>query len=95
MHGVFLTDAELDHTLGLLSLRQAAELHVYATAAVRALLTHCGIEMVVRRRSGVSLSMPAAVGFPVTLAAVLYKEGARVPVWLPVTGSSTSAPLAR
>jgi pyrroloquinoline quinone biosynthesis protein B len=43
MHGVFLTDAELDHTLGLLSLRQAAELHVYATAAVRALLTHCGM----------------------------------------------------
>jgi pyrroloquinoline quinone biosynthesis protein B len=43
IHGVFLTDAELDHTLGLLSLRQAAELHMYATAAVRALLTHCGM----------------------------------------------------
>ncbi|MGH3972107.1 MAG: pyrroloquinoline quinone biosynthesis protein PqqB [Pseudonocardiaceae bacterium] len=43
IHGVFLTDAELDHTLGLLSLRQAGELHVYATAAVRALLTHCGM----------------------------------------------------
>ncbi len=43
LHGIFLTDAELDHTLGLLSLRQASELHVYATAAVRALLTHCGV----------------------------------------------------
>jgi pyrroloquinoline quinone biosynthesis protein B len=40
---VFLTDAELDHTLGLLSLRQASELHVYATAAVRTLLTSCGV----------------------------------------------------
>ncbi|MGH3838288.1 MAG: MBL fold metallo-hydrolase, partial [Pseudonocardiaceae bacterium] len=43
IHGVFLTDAELDHTLGLLSLRQASELHVYATAAVRILLTRCGV----------------------------------------------------
>lgn len=29
--------------MGLLSLRQASELHVYATTAVRALLTHCGV----------------------------------------------------
>ena len=43
IHGVFLTDAELDHTLGLLSLRQASELHVYATAAVHILLTRCGV----------------------------------------------------
>lgn len=33
-----LTDAELDHTLGLLSLRQAAALTVAATATVRGLL---------------------------------------------------------
>ncbi|MGH3865025.1 MAG: pyrroloquinoline quinone biosynthesis protein PqqB [Pseudonocardiaceae bacterium] len=43
IHGVFLTDAELDHTLGLLSLRQASELHVYGTAAVRILLSQCGL----------------------------------------------------
>jgi pyrroloquinoline quinone biosynthesis protein B len=43
IHGVFLTDAELDHTLGLLSLRQASELHVYGTAAVRILLSECGV----------------------------------------------------
>jgi pyrroloquinoline quinone biosynthesis protein B len=43
IHGVFLTDAELDHTLGLLSLRQASELHVYGTAAVRVLLSRCGL----------------------------------------------------
>ncbi|HCT79106.1 MAG TPA: pyrroloquinoline quinone biosynthesis protein PqqB [Micromonosporaceae bacterium] len=34
LRGVLLTDAELDHTLGLFSLREAGELHVYATAAV-------------------------------------------------------------
>jgi pyrroloquinoline quinone biosynthesis protein B len=43
IHGVFLTDAELDHTLGLLSLRQASELHVYGTTAVRILLAQCGL----------------------------------------------------
>jgi pyrroloquinoline quinone biosynthesis protein B len=43
IHGIFLTDAELDHTLGLLSLRQASELHVYGTAAVRTLLYQCGL----------------------------------------------------
>jgi pyrroloquinoline quinone biosynthesis protein B len=43
IHGVLLTDAELDHTLGLLSLRQARELHVHGTAAVRVLLSQCGV----------------------------------------------------
>lgn len=36
--GVLLTSAELDHTLGLLTLREAASIHVYATATVRAAL---------------------------------------------------------
>jgi len=43
IHGIFLTDAELDHAVGLLSLRQASELHVYGTAAVRILLSQCGV----------------------------------------------------
>jgi pyrroloquinoline quinone biosynthesis protein B len=43
IHGVLLTDAELDHTLGLLSLRQAGELHIYGTDAVRTLLRQCGV----------------------------------------------------
>jgi len=34
LRGVVLTTAELDHTLGLLSLREAVALRVYATAAV-------------------------------------------------------------
>jgi pyrroloquinoline quinone biosynthesis protein B len=36
--GVLLTSAELDHTLGLLTLREAAVAHLYATATVRAAL---------------------------------------------------------
>lgn len=35
IEGVVLTDAELDHTLGLALLREARELRVYATEAVR------------------------------------------------------------
>ncbi len=31
IHGIFPADAELDHTLGLLSLHQASELHIYGT----------------------------------------------------------------
>jgi len=40
IEAVVLTDAELDHTLGILLLREARHLPVYATAAVRAILDH-------------------------------------------------------
>jgi pyrroloquinoline quinone biosynthesis protein B len=39
LRGVLLTTAELDHTLGLLSLREAVKLSVYATPAVTAALS--------------------------------------------------------
>jgi pyrroloquinoline quinone biosynthesis protein B len=38
IQGVLLSDAELDHTLGLLSLREARSLHIYATEWVYATL---------------------------------------------------------
>ncbi|MGV9267857.1 pyrroloquinoline quinone biosynthesis protein PqqB [Kitasatospora sp. NPDC003701] len=38
LHGVLLTSGELDHTLGLLTLREAAGLSVHATDPVRAAL---------------------------------------------------------
>jgi pyrroloquinoline quinone biosynthesis protein B len=38
VHGVLLTSAELDHTLGLLALREAERLTVFATAPVHAAL---------------------------------------------------------
>jgi len=41
LRGVVLTTAELDHTLGLLSLREATGLAVYATATVTGALSSC------------------------------------------------------
>jgi pyrroloquinoline quinone biosynthesis protein B len=89
IHGVFLTDAELDHTLGLLSLRQASELHVYATAAVRTLLTSCGV-------------LPALESYTVVRwhevrpgerFALLYRHGATSPMWCePFDASSGRLP---
>lgn len=38
IRGVILTDAELDHTIGLLSLREGSDLTVYSTEAVRGAL---------------------------------------------------------
>ncbi|HET7579423.1 MAG TPA: pyrroloquinoline quinone biosynthesis protein PqqB [Bacillales bacterium] len=35
LHGVILTDAELDHTIGLLSLREGSSFTIYGTEAVR------------------------------------------------------------
>jgi pyrroloquinoline quinone biosynthesis protein B len=40
---IMLTDAEIDHTLGLLTLRQAAALTIVATPSVRSLLECSGI----------------------------------------------------
>ncbi|WP_369182164.1 pyrroloquinoline quinone biosynthesis protein PqqB [Streptomyces sp. Y1] len=40
LRGALLTSAELDHTLGLLTLREAAGLTIHATAAVRHALHH-------------------------------------------------------
>jgi pyrroloquinoline quinone biosynthesis protein B len=40
LHGVLLTDAELDHTLGLLLLREGRGLDVHATGATRDVLVH-------------------------------------------------------
>jgi pyrroloquinoline quinone biosynthesis protein B len=46
--GVVLTDAELDHVLGLLALRQAARLHVAGTPGVRGLLERSGLLRLLR-----------------------------------------------
>jgi pyrroloquinoline quinone biosynthesis protein B len=40
VEGIVLTDAELDHTLGLALLREARRLQVWATDAVRGVITH-------------------------------------------------------
>jgi pyrroloquinoline quinone biosynthesis protein B len=40
VEGVVLTDAELDHTIGVLLLREGRYLQIYATPAVRSVLEH-------------------------------------------------------
>ncbi|HEX8760193.1 MAG TPA: MBL fold metallo-hydrolase [Pseudonocardiaceae bacterium] len=77
IHGLFLTDAELDHTLGLLSLRQAGELHVYATAAVRALLTHCGMLPTLESYTVIRWYEVR----PGERFALRYRDGAASPIW--------------
>jgi pyrroloquinoline quinone biosynthesis protein B len=46
VHGILLTDAELDHNLGLLAMRNAGQLHVYATRTVRTLLDEAGLSAI-------------------------------------------------
>lgn len=77
IHGVFLTDAELDHTLGLLSLRQASALHVYATAAVRTLLTRCGVLPTLESYTVVQWHEVR----PGERFALQYRPGAASPIW--------------
>jgi pyrroloquinoline quinone biosynthesis protein B len=40
VEGIVVTDAELDHTLGIVLLREARHLRLYATQAVRTILEH-------------------------------------------------------
>jgi len=39
--GVFLTNADLDHVLGLFSLREGGRLHIHTTHAIREILDEC------------------------------------------------------
>lgn len=89
IHGVFLTDAELDHTLGLLSLRQARELHVYGTAAVRMLLSQCGVLPTLESYAVVHWhEVRPGQGF-----ALRYLDGAASPLWCePFDATSTRLP---
>jgi pyrroloquinoline quinone biosynthesis protein B len=77
IHRVFLTDAELDHTLGLLSLRQADELHVYGTAAVQTLLSQCGLLATLKSYTAVHWHEVR----PRERFALKYRDGAASPLW--------------
>jgi len=89
IHGVLLTDAELDHTLGLLSLRQAKELHVYGTATVRNLLSQCGLLPTLESYTVVHWH-EVRPGERFTLH---YRDGAASPLWAePLEASSGRLP---
>jgi pyrroloquinoline quinone biosynthesis protein B len=89
IHGVFLTDAELDHTVGLLSLRQASELHIYGTAAVRTLLSQCGLLPTLESYTVVHWHEVR----PRKRFALQYRDGTASPLWgEPLEASSGRLP---
>jgi len=70
--GVFLTNADLDHTLGLLCLREGARLVVHSTAEVRNALMHgLNVHTIVNSYCGIEWREPAFA-----LAAVRDPDGA-------------------
>ncbi|MGH7579304.1 MAG: pyrroloquinoline quinone biosynthesis protein PqqB [Gemmatimonadales bacterium] len=86
VEGVVLTDAELDHTLGLLLLREAGYLQVHATPAVRDILERDSrIVPVTRAFAEVRLEeLPLGDGTPLS-----YRDGC--PSGLTVSGFAVPA----
>ena len=62
VEGVALTDAELDHTLGIMLLREGRLLHLYANESVRAILEHDSSILPVTRAFADARVMPLPVG---------------------------------
>jgi pyrroloquinoline quinone biosynthesis protein B len=70
--GVLLTNADLDHVLGLFSLREGGRLHVHATKSVRDTLDECiGLTDVMDSFSGIAWHEPPEDGF----AAIIGSNG--------------------
>jgi pyrroloquinoline quinone biosynthesis protein B len=72
VEGVVLTDAELDHTLGVVLLREARYLQVYATAAVQEVMEHDSSLLPVTRAFAEVRLQPLAIGGP---TALVYRDG--------------------
>lgn len=73
VEGIALTDAELDHTLGIALLREAGTLHLYATAAVLGTLDRDSrLLPVTRAFSSVDVTILEAGGLPTPLR---YRDG--------------------
>jgi pyrroloquinoline quinone biosynthesis protein B len=72
VEGVVLTDAELDHTMGILLLREGRSLHIYATQAVQRIVEHDSrIVSVTRAFAEVRLEdLPVGVSTPLS-----YRDG--------------------
>src|SRR5919202_124743 len=79
LQAVLLTDAELDHTLGLLLLREAGDLEVHATAAVHETLRR-GTSLLQTLRAYTHVEwQPVATGIEVSLADGLSYRAFHVP----------------
>ena len=72
VEGVVLTDAELDHTLGVVLLREGRYLQVYATAAVQEVIEHDSSLLPVTRAFAEVRLQPLAIGGP---TALVYRDG--------------------
>jgi pyrroloquinoline quinone biosynthesis protein B len=94
--GVLLTDAEIDHTAGLLLLRESSEpLEVYSRAAVRdALSTHYPVLEMLRSYCGVRWH-ELATGEPVRLGDTLevdsFAAGGDPPLYMPADADDMKA----
>jgi pyrroloquinoline quinone biosynthesis protein B len=67
--GILLTNADLDHTLGLVSLREGGQLNIYATKAVREAADLCpGVTAITQAFGGVTWQEPPEIK-PVALRA--------------------------
>ncbi len=79
LQAVLLTDAELDHTLGLLLLREAGDLEVHATAAVHETLSK-GTSLLQTLGAYTRVEWrPVATGTEVSLADGLFYQAFQVP----------------
>jgi pyrroloquinoline quinone biosynthesis protein B len=67
IEGVLLTDAELDHTLGLVLMREAGLVALYATPAVAAILEHDSRLLPTTRAFSEVPVTPLSIGRPVDL----------------------------
>jgi pyrroloquinoline quinone biosynthesis protein B len=72
IHGIVATDAELDHTLGILLLREAGELQLYCTDAVQSILERDSRILPVTRAFANVAVVGMAVGRPMNLS---YTDG--------------------
>jgi pyrroloquinoline quinone biosynthesis protein B len=89
VEGVVLTDAELDHTLGILLLREARSLQLYLTESVQAILERDSrILPVTRSFADVTIGR-LAVG---ERTALRYRDGGNSGVWVEPVAVAAGAP---
>ena len=63
IQGVFLTSADVDHVLGLLSLREGNPLHIYTTPAIQRAASLLGVTTALQSFCGLFWHHPAEGGF--------------------------------
>jgi pyrroloquinoline quinone biosynthesis protein B len=82
---VFLTSADVDHVLGLLSLREGSALHIHATPAIEQASAILGVTTVLQSFCGVVWHHPDGGGFE-TLRGNDGREGSLCVRVLPLSG---------